>query len=129
MTDSTPRVITPALRAARTLTIVYVGLSVLTVIALGVLTAVAPEVVSIPAWVRAAIVAGLSFLTLSFAMRAVRGRPKALLRLRIVSIVLVVAVAGVLFFLPLPIWMVIEQAACGLVLLAVAILAFRAREG
>jgi hypothetical protein len=117
---------TGSLSWARGLVGAYLILSCLTVAALAVLSAVAPDRVSPQAWVRGVIVAATSVLTLLFANGAVAGRPRALLRLRIVLVILVVAVAGVLFFLALPGWMVIEQAVCGVLLLAAAIAAFAA---
>ncbi len=106
----------------------YLVLSCLTVVAIAVLSALAPAQVSPQAWVRGVIVAATSILTLLFANGAVKGSPRALLRLRIVLVVLVVAVAGVLFFLPLPGWMVVEQAGCGVLLLGAAIAAFTTRQ-
>jgi hypothetical protein len=109
---------------ARGFVAAYLILSALAVAALAVLSALAPEQVSPQAWVRGVIVAATSVLTLLFANGAAKGRPRALLRLRIVLVILVVAVAGVLFFLTLPAWMAIEQAVCGALLLAAAIAAF-----
>ncbi|RKR76082.1 hypothetical protein [Frondihabitans australicus] len=109
------------------LAVVYAGLSVAAVAALAVLTAVAPHEVSSAAWIRGVIVALTSLLTLRFAVAATRRRPRALLRLRIVSVILIVAFAVVLFVLPLPAWMVVEQLACLVVLAGLAVVAFRAR--
>jgi hypothetical protein len=106
----------------------YLVLSCLTVAAIAVLSALAPAQVSPQAWVRGVIVAATSILTLLFANGAVKGRPRALLRLRIVLVVLVAAVAGVLFFLVLPGWMVIEQAVCGALLMSAAVAAFASRQ-
>lgn len=103
----------------------YVALSVLTVAAIVVLSGVRPDLVNPQAWVRGVIVAGTSILTRAFARAAARGRPRALVRLRIVVLVILVAIAAVLAFVPLPRWMVIEQATCGLLLLATAIIVFR----
>jgi hypothetical protein len=107
----------------------YAALSVLTVATVVVLSRTDPHLVSPQAWVRSIIVAATSLLTLSFAVRAARGRPRALLRLRIVVTILLVAIVAVLFFVPLPAWMVVEQSACGLLLLATAILIFGKRVG
>ncbi|MFI7416183.1 hypothetical protein [Nonomuraea sp. NPDC049684] len=71
--------------------------------------------------------AATSVLTFAFARRARRGGDRALLRLRIVLVVILVAVVGVLLFLPLPGWMVAEQGVCGVLLLCAAVLAFRFR--
>ena len=100
-------------------------LSILTVIAIAILSGVAPDLVSPQAWVRGIIIAATSILTFAFARRAAHGSPRALLRLRIVVAILLVAVVAVLFFLPLPVWMVVEQAVCGALLLATAIIIFR----
>lgn len=116
-----------ATSAYRTITLLvrgYVALSVLTVAAIILLSAVRPSLVNPAAWVRGVIVAGTSILTLAFARGAARGRPRALLRLRIVVAVILVAIAAVLAFVPLPLWMVIEQATCGLLLLATALIVF-----
>jgi hypothetical protein len=109
----------------RQLIVVYAALSVATVLALVVVTVVAPDHVTPQAWVRGVIVAGTSFLTLRFAAGAVRGEPRALLRLRIILAVLCVAVAGVLAFLPLPGWVVAEQVVCAVLLFVAAVLALR----
>ena len=77
------------------------------------------------ALVRGIIVAATSILTFIFANRAVKGNPRALLRLRIVVAVILIALVAVVFFLPLPLWMFIEQLACGALLLATAMIIFR----
>lgn len=112
---------------ARWFVIAYLVLSVAAVAVLAVLTLTVPDMVSPQAWVRGVIVAATSVLTLLFANAAVKGRPRAWLRLRTVLVILVVAVLGVLAFLPLPSWMVVEQAVCGVVLLGGAIAAFTAK--
>jgi hypothetical protein len=114
-----------ALRVARQLVVGYVVLSVLAVATVITLSQLAPSQVNPQAWVRSIIVAGTSLLTYLFATRAVQGKPRALLRLRIVVTILVVAIIAVLFFVPLPLWMVIEQCACGVLLVGTAIVIFR----
>jgi len=113
------------LRAARLLIGGYVALSVLTVATVITLSKLAPDQVNPQAWVRSIIVAATSLLTLRFAVLAAQGRPRALLRLRIVVSILFVAIIAVLFFVPLPLWMVIEQCACGLLLAGTAVVIFR----
>ncbi|WP_027346894.1 hypothetical protein [Hamadaea tsunoensis] len=113
------------LRTARTLVAAYMAVSIATVAAIVYLAKQRPDQVTPQAEVRATIVALTSILTFVFAQRAVQGRPRALLRLRIVVAVLLVAVVGVLFFLALPKWMVVEQAVCGALLLLTALLVFR----
>ncbi|NKY88153.1 hypothetical protein [Nocardia veterana] len=100
----------------------YLALGVATVVALAVLSALAPAQVTQQAWVRGVIVAITAILTYVIARRADAGDPRALLRLRIVVVVLLIAFAVVLIFLPLPLWMVVEQTLC---LVLLAILAFR----
>ncbi len=116
------------LRAARILVACYLGLSLLAVVALVVLAVVAPALATVQAWFRGVIIGGTAVLTFVIAGRAVAGRPRALLRLRIVVVVLLVAVVAVLCFLPLPLWMVVEQAVCGALLLATAVLLFSGRR-
>jgi hypothetical protein len=74
-------------------------------------------------WVRGTIVAASALLTLAFAGRAARGSRPAYRRLRIVSAAMLVAVA-VIVALPgaFPVWMRLEQAGCGVLLLAVVVL-------
>ncbi|MET7297994.1 hypothetical protein [Embleya sp. NPDC005575] len=94
-------------------------------LALVVLSNVAPGQVTPQAWIRGVIVAATSILSFVFATRAVGGDARAVLRLRIVVALPLAAFLGVLFFLPLPAWMIGEQAACGSLLLATAVLIFR----
>ncbi|MER6580818.1 hypothetical protein [Nonomuraea sp. NPDC001023] len=129
MTTPTPPAALPGsgLHTAEILVAAYAALSLLTVAAIAVLSAVAPSLVTPEAWGRGVIVAATSVLTFVFARRAQRGGDRALLRLRIVLVVILVAVVGVLLFLPLPVWMVAEQGVCGVLLLCAAVLAFRFR--
>jgi membrane associated rhomboid family serine protease len=131
MTASAPRFRTPGADAFRTvkwLVGAYATLSVLTVAAVITFSIAAPDLVTPPAQVRSVIVAATSLLTVTFARRAARGNVRALLRLRIVVTIILIAIAAVLFFLPLPAWMVVEQAACGLLLAVVAALILRPAE-
>lgn len=117
---------TTSLRGARWLVGAYTIISVLTVGAIIVLSRIDPPLVNQEAWVRGCIVAATSVLTFTFAHRAFRGSVKALRRLRLAALVITVAVVAVLLIVPLPEWMMIEQAVCGLLLLITAILALRA---
>lgn len=100
----------------------YLTLSVLTLVAI-VLFRHNPAMVTDAVWVRATIVVGSSLLTFAFARSAARGSRKGLLRLRIVSGVMFVAIV-VIVALPglFPVWLRIEQAVCGLLLLGVIVL-------
>lgn len=111
-----------AFRGTKLLVGAYLGLSVLTLAAVVVLRG-DPAIVTDAVWVRGTIVVASALLTFSFATRAARGSRKAFLRLRIVSGVMLVAIV-VILALPgtFPLWLKIEQGACGLLLLGVAIL-------
>jgi hypothetical protein len=115
---------TPIFRTVKLLIGGYLALSVLTVATVIVLSQADPDLVNPEAWVRSIIVAATSLLTFAFANRAARGKPRALLRLRIVVLIPLVAFAGVLLFLPLPLWMIVEQAVCEVLLLTTAFLIF-----
>lgn len=114
----------PAFRAVKWLVGSYLVLSMLTVVAIITFSAIAPNLVTPQAWVRGIIVAATSILTFVFASRAATGNPRALLRLRVVVAVILVAIGAVLVFLPLPLWMFVEQAACGALLLVTAMIIF-----
>ncbi|WP_433411308.1 hypothetical protein ACQP1V_22230 [Microtetraspora malaysiensis] len=73
-------------------------------------------------WVRGTIVAAGSLLTLFFAVRAARGDRRMVLRLRIVTAIMLVAIV-VIIALPgmFPFWFKLEQGVCGLLLLPVVV--------
>ncbi|MFI9049535.1 hypothetical protein [Streptomyces sp. NPDC053427] len=101
----------------------YVALSVCTLVAAYLLRR-DPELVNDTVWARGGIVAVTSLLMFTFALSASRGRRKAYLRLRIASGVMlaaIVVIASLRGFLPL--WMRIEQGACGLLLVGVVLVA------
>ncbi len=112
-----------AFRRLIMLVVAYVGLSVL---AVGVVALLRnhPAQVNATVWTRAVIVAGVSLITLSMTLIAARGNRGAWWRLRIVSaaqivaIVVIIAVPGAV-----PLWVKLEQGACGLILLGVAAIA------
>jgi len=112
-------------RAVTWLVGAYVVLSGLTVVAIATFASVAPSLVNPQAWVRGIIVAVTSALTFVFARRAATGNARALLRLRIIVVIILVAIGAVLFLVPLPGWMIVEQIVCGILLLATAVLIFR----
>lgn len=123
MTSTAPAL--PAPRAVLWLLGTYLVVSWATVALVGVLSATAPHLATPQAWFRSIIVAATSVLTFVFAVRASQRRPRALLRLRIATAIIFVAIVGVIFFLPLPTWMVYEQVLCGILLLIVVILVSR----
>ncbi|MET8851022.1 hypothetical protein [Amycolatopsis sp. NPDC004625] len=113
---------TAGFRPVLLLTGAYAGLSLLTFVVIVVFRN-HPAMVTDAVWVRATIVVASSLLTFAFARSAARGSRKGLLRLRIVSAVMLVAIA-VIVVLPglFPLWLRIEQAACGVLLLGVTLL-------
>ena len=110
-----------AFRGMRILVGGYLGISVATLIAI-VLLRDHPAIVNSAVWIRGTIVVASALLTLSFAARAARGSRGAYRRLRIISAVMVVAIATIIA-LPgtFPVWMKVEQGVCGLLLIGVVI--------
>jgi hypothetical protein len=108
-----------ALRRIRLLVATYLGISVLTLVAV-VLLRHRPGVVNDAVWIRGTIVVASALLTFAFTVRAARGSRRAYRRLRLISAIMVAAIA-VIVALPgtFPVWMKIEQAVCGLLLLGV----------
>jgi hypothetical protein len=100
----------------------YLGISVLTLVGV-VLLRGNTAVVNSAVWTRGIIVVASALLMTTFAARAARGHSRAYLRLRVVSAIMVIAIA-VLIALPgtFPLWMKIEQGICGLLLIGVVVL-------
>lgn len=117
------------LTIARTVVACYVTLSLLNLVVLGILSAVAPHEAAVAAWIRGSIVAATGILMFVFATQAVRGSSRGLLRWRIVTAVMVVAVA-VVVSIPglLPLWFVVEQIVCGVLLLTAGVLILPRRK-
>jgi hypothetical protein len=116
--DSSPRALA-SFRAVKLLVGGYVTVSVVTLAAIVALHH-HHRLVNSAVWVRGTIVAASALLTLAFTVRAARGSRGAYRRLRIISAVMVVAIV-VIIALPgtFPMWMKVEQGACGLLLLGV----------
>jgi hypothetical protein len=112
----------PALRAVTALVATYLGVSVLTLIVV-ILMRDNPAVVNTAVWIRGTIVVASAALMFAFALRALAGAPRAFLRVRIISAIMLVAIV-VIIALPgtFPLWMKVEQAVCGLLLLGVVVL-------
>jgi hypothetical protein len=111
-----------AFRTVKLLVGGYLTISVLTLVAVILLRDNA-AVVNSAVWVRGTIVVASALLMFSFVVRAARGSGRAYLRLRIVSAVMVVAIAAIIS-IPgtFPVWMKIEQGVCGLVLIGVVVI-------
>jgi hypothetical protein len=111
-----------ALHSVNRLVGCYLGISVLTLVAIVVMrnnTAAVNDAV----WTRGVIVVASALLMTTFVARAARGHTRAYLRLRLVSAIMVVAVA-VIIALPgtFPLWMKIEQGGCGVLLIGVVLI-------
>lgn len=100
----------------------YLGISVLTLVAV-VLLRDNTDIVTPAVWVRGTIVVASALLTTLFTVQMARGSRGGYLRLRLVSAIMLVAIA-VIIALPgtFPLWMKIEQGVCGLLLLAVVVI-------
>jgi hypothetical protein len=111
-----------ALRTVTTLIGAYLAISVLTFGAI-VLLRGNPAIVNIAVWIRGSIVVASAALLFVFARRARGGAPRAFLRVRLISAIMLVAII-VIIALPgtFPLWMKLEQGVCGALLLAVVIL-------
>ena len=110
-----------AFRTIKGLVSGYLGISALTFLAI-ILLRNHSSVVNSAVWVRGSIVVASALLTFVLTLRAAQGSRGAYRRLRIISAVMTAAIA-VIITLPgtFPVWMKIEQAACGLLLLGVVI--------
>lgn len=108
-----------AFSIVKALLVGYLAVSVLTLAAIVLLRNDA-SVVNPAVWIRGTIVAASSVLTLAFAAGAARGSRGAYRRLRIITAVMPVAIV-VIIALPgtFPLWMKVEQAVCGVLLLGV----------
>lgn len=113
--------ISAAMRNVTVLVAGYLGVSVLTLVAI-VLLRNDTTMVNAAVWIRGTIVVASAALTFLFARRAANGSARGFLRLRIVSVVMVVAIAAIIAVPgPFPLWLKIEQGCCGLLLLAVVV--------
>jgi hypothetical protein len=108
-----------AFRTVKLLVGAYLAISVATLAAIFV-ERDDSGVVNSAVWTRGTIVVASALLMMTFTVWAARGSRRAYLRLRIVSAVMVVAIA-VIISLPglFPVWMRIEQGVCGVVLIGV----------
>jgi hypothetical protein len=111
-----------ALRSVQLLVASYLGISVLTLIAIIALRN-HTSMVNDAVWTRGTIVVASAVLTFLFARSAARGSRRGYLRLRIVSAVMLIAIVVIISMPGLfPLWMKGEQAVCGLLLLGVVLL-------
>ncbi|RFU37708.1 hypothetical protein DZF91_31455 [Actinomadura logoneensis] len=113
---------TAAFRRIKVLVGVYAVISVLTFA--GLVAYRNSSSVTQPVWIRVSIVAASSLILFALTLRAARGSRGAFRRLRVLSAVMLAAIV-VIVSLPgmFPVWMRIEQAVCGLLLLGVVVVA------
>ena len=99
----------------------YLGLSVLALVAIFLLRHDSAEV-NDTAWIRGIIVAATGVLLIVFIERMTGGSREAHRRLRFISIGVPIGIA-VIVAIPgmLPLWMRLEQGACGLLMIGVAL--------
>jgi hypothetical protein len=110
------------MKTMRTLVACYLTLSILTLVAVFLMRH-HTNLVNTAVWVRTSIVTASAALMTSFVVRA------AYTRLRIVSTVMLVAIA-VILAVPgdFPFWLKVEQAVCGLLLVGVVIQAWQRKR-
>ncbi|MFE9425131.1 hypothetical protein ACFYNO_19385 [Kitasatospora sp. NPDC006697] len=109
-----------AFGTVRTLVLAYLGLSVATLAAIVIMRNHHTQVNAV-VWSRGVVVVLSAAFTLWLTGRAADGSRRAFRRLRIVSAVMTLAIVYIVTAQPgLPVWMRIEQGACGLALLGVA---------
>lgn len=112
-----------AFRKIKLLTGCYLGISALAIVAIMLLRHHPAEVNS-AVWTHGILVAASAVAAFAFALRAASGSRRSYRRLRIGSVVIVVAIA-VIIALPgsFPLWMKAEQGVAGLFMIGVAVLA------
>ncbi|WP_027861770.1 hypothetical protein [Marmoricola sp. URHB0036] len=122
-TTALPAEANVTLDRARLLVGCYLALSLLTLGAVALLHG-DHAAVNDAVWVRGSIVALTSILMFAFATRAAQGSKGGLVRLRIVSAIMLVAIVVIVSLPdPFPLWLKLEQAVCGVLLLGVCVLA------
>ncbi|MFI2186985.1 hypothetical protein [Streptomyces sioyaensis] len=111
-----------AFRSTKLLVGCYLALSVLTLVAIYLLRSDA-ALVNDAVWIRGSIVVASASLMFGCALQSARGSRGAYRRLRIISGVMVAAIAAIIA-LPgaFPLWMKIEQGVCGLLLIGVLVI-------
>ncbi|MBD0689824.1 hypothetical protein [Streptomyces sp. CBMA123] len=110
-----------AFRTVRRCVFAYLGLSALTMVAAFALRS-HTDLVTPAVWIRGTLVLAGAAVTMLLTVRAAGGSHGAFRRLRIVSGVMLVAIAAIIAVPGVfPVWMKIEQGVCGLALLGVAV--------
>ena len=108
-----------AFRSVKLLVGSYLTISVLTFVAIVVLHN-HHAVVNSAVWIRGTVVVASAVAMFAFTVRAARGSSRMYLRLRLVSAIMVAAIAAIIAIPdPFPLWMKIEQGVCGVILIGV----------
>ncbi|MEU8606392.1 hypothetical protein AB0C29_00055 [Actinoplanes sp. NPDC048791] len=109
------------LNAAVRLLTAFLVISLSTVVAV-VLLRHHPTLVTSAVWVRTPLVAASAAVLLLFARRAAAGHSGSFRRLRIISVVVLAAIIAVVAWPgAFPVWLRVEQAVCGLLMLGVVV--------
>jgi hypothetical protein len=111
-----------AFRTTKLLVGAFLAVSVLTLVAI-ILLRDHTSMVNAAVWIRGSFAAASALAMFLFTLAAARGSRRMYLRLRLVSAIVVVAIA-VIISLPgtFPVWLKVEQGVCGLLLLGVVAL-------
>ncbi|MFD5468113.1 hypothetical protein ACFWIQ_35680 [Kitasatospora sp. NPDC127059] len=110
-----------AFRTVRRCVAAYLGLSAATMVAAFALRS-HTDLITPAVWIRGILVLAGAAVTLLLTVRAAGGSHGAFRRLRIISGVMLVAIAAIIAVPGVfPVWMKIEQGLCGLALLGVAV--------
>ena len=121
MPPAQPRSTLMAMKTTRILVASYLALSVLTVVAVFLMRDHA-ALVNPAVWVRSCIVAASAALMMSFVVRGAHRRLRVLSTIMLVAIAVILAIPG-----DFPLWLKIEQAVCGLLLVGVVVRAWQGR--
>ncbi|MEV6492634.1 hypothetical protein AB0M20_29040 [Actinoplanes sp. NPDC051633] len=99
----------------------FLVISVSTVVAVALMRH-HPALVTTAVWVRTSLVAASAAVLLLFARRAAAGHRGSFRRLRIISMVVLIAIIAVVAWPgAFPVWLRVEQAVCGLLMLGVVV--------
>jgi undecaprenyl pyrophosphate phosphatase UppP len=122
MTTTAQPTATSRFRTVRALLGLYAGVGAVALAAAALLGRSHPEQVNSEVWTRGVVVVVSGMVLAAFANRAQAGSRAAYRRLRIVSAVTVGVLALIVALPGLPLWMRADQAAAGLLMVAVAVL-------
>ena len=114
-----------SLKPIRLLILGYLGLMLATLIALGILTAVAPTAAGVDAWVHAVIVAAFAGLLLLRLRAALHGSRGAVRAVAVIAVALLIAIGVEACISVFPTWMRVEMIIIAVLMLIIAVLVVR----